>query len=247
MLKFLGRGSAFADEQTSAVFTHGDDLVIIDCPFTAFIKLKRMNVFQYRHIYVLITHTHGDHAGGLGTFVQYVWFGSGQKKKVTVIAPSEDVAKDLHTLLDDIEGCKVIGNANNKWYYMKTADHAELPWLIEAIPTTHVEQLKHKCFGYKLCINKKIVIYTGDTATFKPFQNHLTKRGSYLYTEISSANVGVHLWAKTYIPIFNELANSGINVYLMHMDDEDAIKSMIAGTKLHLAPKLRGYGIRNAR
>lgn len=41
VLTFFGRGSAFTDEQNSAYFWHGNDLVIIDCPTVAFQKAKK--------------------------------------------------------------------------------------------------------------------------------------------------------------------------------------------------------------
>lgn len=35
-----------------------------------------MNWNQYDNIYILITHTHGDHSGGIGTMLQFVWLAS---------------------------------------------------------------------------------------------------------------------------------------------------------------------------
>ncbi|MBQ3947253.1 MAG: MBL fold metallo-hydrolase, partial [Ruminococcus sp.] len=67
LLLFLGRGSAFADENNSAFFVEDNDLVLIDCPATSYHKVKKMNLEQYDNIYILITHTHGDHSGGVGT------------------------------------------------------------------------------------------------------------------------------------------------------------------------------------
>ena len=69
MLRFLGRGSAFADEHNCAYFTAGDDLVLLDCPMSAFTKLKQKDLKAYENIYVLITHTHGDHIGGVAMLI----------------------------------------------------------------------------------------------------------------------------------------------------------------------------------
>ena len=44
MLKFLGRGSAFADEHNSAFFYHNDDLILIDCPESEFRKVKKIEL-----------------------------------------------------------------------------------------------------------------------------------------------------------------------------------------------------------
>lgn len=81
LLLFLGRGSAFADEHNSAFFVEDNELVLIDCPATSYQKVKKMNWEHYDNIYILITHTHGDHSGGVGTMLQYVWFASYMKKK----------------------------------------------------------------------------------------------------------------------------------------------------------------------
>lgn len=228
MLKFLGRGSAFADEHNSAFFVAGNDLVLIDCPATAYHKVKKMDWKSYDNIYVLVTHTHGDHSGGVGTLLQHVWFVSGMKKKVTVVAPSREVKEDLILLLSRIEGCE------REWYNITTANNLDKEWLVAAVPTVHVITLPGKCFGYHLRIDGKDVIYTGDTSTLTPFAN-LASEGSYLYSEISCSNSGVHLYTDDVLPQLVALAERGVNVYLMHIDNEEEIKKAIEGTPLKLA------------
>ena len=76
-----------------------NELVLIDCPATSYQKVKKMNWERYDNIYILVTHTHGDHSGGVGTMLQYVWFASYMKKKVTIVAPSAEVKEDLLLLL----------------------------------------------------------------------------------------------------------------------------------------------------
>ena len=72
MLEFLGRGSAFADEHNSAFFVHDNDLILIDCPATTFQKVKKMKgLSEFENIFILVTHTHGDHSRGIGTMLQY--------------------------------------------------------------------------------------------------------------------------------------------------------------------------------
>ena len=101
-LKFLGRGSGFSDiteGHTSAFFetTDNNDLVVIDLPMSSFYKLKNFDLSKYNNIYVLITHTHGDHISGLGLFAQLTFFVF--KKKIKIIAPSDAVRTDINTVL----------------------------------------------------------------------------------------------------------------------------------------------------
>ncbi|WP_297957945.1 YqiA/YcfP family alpha/beta fold hydrolase [uncultured Ruminococcus sp.] len=228
LLMFLGRGSAFADEHNSAFFVEDNELVLIDCPATSYQKVKKMNWEQYDNIYILITHTHGDHSGGVGTMLQYVWFASYMKKKVTIVAPSEEVKEDLLLLLMRIEGCE------QAWFNIITADELDKKWFISAVPTIHVKPLEGKCFGYHLNIRGNNVVYTGDTATLEPFRP-LLKNGSFLYTEAAFYKSEVHLCLKDMLPEFIRLTDGGVHIYIMHLDVEDEIKRMISNTTLKLA------------
>ena len=228
-LRFFGRGSAFADLHNSAFFEHNIELVIIDCPATTFQIVKNMNWEKYDNIYILITHTHGDHAGGVGMMLQYVWFASGMNKRATIVAPSEEVKEDLILLLNRIEGCEP------EWYNITTAADLEKEWLIQAVPTKHTKPLDGKCFGYQLNVDGCNVVYTGDTATLEPFVPMLCK-GSVLYAEAATFRSDVHLFLEDMLPIFNDLINNDISVYLMHLDREDVVNEMIEGTLIKLAP-----------
>lgn len=230
LLRFFGRGSAFADQHNSAFFISGRDLVMIDCPATAFQKVKNMDVLGFDNIYVLVTHTHGDHSGGIGTMLQFVWFvaqHNGMTKRLTVVAPSEKVRKDLEYVLETAEGC------NKEWFRLITTDQLHEEWFAAAIPTKHTNTLKNKCFGYQLRIKGKNVVYTGDTRIFAHFESLLTE-GSFLYTEASSIETKVHLHLDKYMKRFTRLADNGVNVYLMHLDNEDEIREKIKGKKLKL-------------
>ena len=228
LLLFLGRGSAFAEEHNSAFFVEDNELILIDCPATSYQKVKKMNWEHYDNIYILVTHTHGDHSGGVGTMLQYVWFASYMKKKVTIVAPSEEVKEDLLLLLMRIEGCEQV------WFNIITADELDRKWFIAAVPTTHVKPLEGKCFGYHLNIHGNNVVYTGDTATLEPFKP-LLKNGSFLYTEAAFCKSEVHLYLKDMLPEFIRLTDGGVHVYIMHLDVEDEIKRMISDTTLKFA------------
>lgn len=220
VLNFLGRDSGFGNGHTSAFFfTENKDIVIIDCPISTFQKLRKTDLSTHSNIYTLITHTHGDHISGLGLFVQHVYFNL--HKKVTVVAPSFQVADDIQTLLS-IEGNE------KEWYNIITTNElSEESWFVTSILTEHAPQLNGKCFGYQLIVSGKVIIYTGDTSTlepFKPFLEHCDE----LYVDTSVYYGMIHLKLENSLSDFIKLSKNGTKVFLMHLDDVEAAKKMIS-------------------
>lgn len=219
-LKFFGRGAGFADEHTSSYFTtENKEMVIIDCSASTFQKLKHIDLKDYEKLYVLVTHTHGDHVGGLGLFVQYAFFTL--KKTVTIVAPSTAVADDISTLLS-IEGNEP------SWYELVTVTAVEeKEWFGDCILTKHSPQLANKCFGYHLIVDGANVVYTGDTSTLVPFLPYLAD-DSILYVDTSVYYGMIHLKLEDALDDFLALNQRGVKVYLMHLDDVTAAEKIIA-------------------
>ena len=231
MLSFLGRGSAFADEHNSAYFVADKDLVLLDCPMSTFEKLKRRDLSSFDHVYVLVTHTHGDHIGGIGLLVDWLYFAS--DTKITVVAPSDRVRDDLKFYLKNLEGC------SDTWFELVTAKELDKDWLFCPVPTSHTEELSGKCFGYCLTVDGNRAVYTGDSNTLAPFEEYLTE-GAYLYTEMSSNKTPVHMYCCDMADKIKELTSRGVHVFLMHMDDEDKIAEAMKDTGAEFAPVEQG-------
>ena len=230
MLQFLGRGAAFNDSFNSAFFRDGNDLILIDCNATTFHIVKKMDLAGVDNIYILVTHTHSDHIGGIALLVDYEYFIG--NIPVTVFAPNDAVYEDLRYYLKNLDGCE------DNWYTLRTVADLDKSWFTAAIPTEHTSALKGKCFGYALTVNGTPVVYTGDTRITEPYMPYLTP-GTKLYMEISSHRSDVHLYAPDVRGFIENAVAKGIEVYLMHLDNEDKITELTAGTGAELAPLYR--------
>lgn len=219
-LKFFGRCSGFTSEHTSAYFeTDEKEMVIIDCPISTYNKLLKMDLSKYDVIYVLITHTHGDHISGLGLLSQYAFYTL--KKHLVIVAPCDSVKTDIDTLL------RIEGNDATSYNLVTAEALKQNKWFKSSIMTEHSPQLYGKCFGYILNINNESIIYTGDTSTLEPFIKYMCN--SILYVDTSVHYGMIHLKLEDSLKDFKYFLNLGVlkKVYLMHLDDGFAAEKIV--------------------
>ncbi|SFC61422.1 MBL fold metallo-hydrolase [Ruminococcus albus] len=217
MLKFLGRGSAFHTDNNCAFFMHEGRLVLLDCPMSAFHKMRKTGAetlagCRPENITVLITHTHSDHIGGLGMLVHFSYFV--WHIPVVVVAANDEIRQDISFVLERLDGCE------SSAYTIISPDGTGFT----PVAVRHAIPLEGRCFGWSFYIDGQQVVFTGDTCSLEPFMPYLTE-GTYLYTEVSAYNSPVHLHIDKLRALTPELVSRNIKVFIMHLDDEKSLCS----------------------
>lgn len=203
-LTFLGGDSGFGENNTSAYYIMDNKLILIDCGFAIFSKVKNM-LQDFDEIDVIITHLHNDHARTLSQLIMYVYFILG--KTVNVISKCERI----YDYLD------IMGTPKESYNIYNSTEYVEL------IKTEHVKELDS--YGMNLKINNKNIIYTGDTCSLNSFLPYIDSVDE-LYVDISK-NGGVHLKISEIIDELDKIHTNGTDVYLMHVDDKKYVKEYI--------------------
>lgn len=151
-LTFLGCGSGYSPHlnNTNAYFVKGDTFFLIDCGFTTFNELLKIESFmQSKNFVILITHLHADHVGSLSMTVSYSF--NKLHRVPTLLFPLSTVV-DLLTLS---------GIPTDQYKLVQQLDEFEG---ISAFPLSveHTELME--CFGYYIKDDDKKIFYSGDAA-----------------------------------------------------------------------------------
>lgn len=201
-LTFLGKDYGFGEKNTSAFFEDRTDFYLFDCGYTVFNILKsKINFNKYDNIYIFITHLHNDHAGSLSQLLLFLWYT--YNKKATVISHCVHIQDYL-----------AITGAQSDTYKLQTKFNG-----LEFILTKHIPDMD--CYGLKIELAGKKIVYTGDTCELAPFLPYL-KNADEFYTD-TSINGNVHLKISEVLPELLQIQKNGTNVFLMHLDDEKTI------------------------
>lgn len=206
ILKFLGSDSGFGINNNSAYIEEKGKLTIIDCGFTVFTQIKKkFDLNKYKEINVIITHLHNDHAGSLSQLILYSYFIF--NKKVNVISMCSKIKEYLN----------ITGTPEDAYTLYNKFEN------VEFIRTEHTRYLDS--YGFKLCVNGKKIVYTGDTNILEPFIKY-TNDIDELYVDVSRYG-GAHLKIDDVIEKLREIKKKNIKIYLMHIDDRKYIDEKI--------------------
>ena len=233
-LTFLGIDSGFGPRNTSAYTIRNNRLLLIDCGYTVFPQIQECTeklLDKVMSIDVIITHMHADHVGSLSQLALYSYFVL--KQPINIITACAEIDNFL-----SITGVKnwieIPGASQKVWNQIPgfpAAHYIRHNDFVEFIPTKHCEELD--CYGFSAIINGSHIIYTGDTATLKPFIGYLEKDTQF-YVDVSISGGAYHLKLKDNLTQLIKLTESGVRVYLMHLDNEKEIRKMIEGTAIRI-------------
>lgn len=222
-LIFLGRGSSNYTKQgnNAAYFIENGELFLIDCGETIFSKLMEKKLLEtVDEINVMITHTHCDHIGSLGSLILYCYFTL--QKNVHIILPDRvSYVQSIEVLLKYF-GCTI------EMYHI--VSEKELDYKYETFmriryqQTNHVKQLE--CYGILFDTSHGFVYYSGDTKEIdnvKRLIDHHEKIDKiYIDTTSLDSKDNVHVCVDTLNKEVPE--NIKQKVYCMHFNNDDCME-----------------------
>lgn len=222
-LNFLGRGSAFNPKEgnNSAYFIESNQLFLIDCGESVFEKLIENDLLNsIDTINLMITHTHSDHIGSLGTLVMYSYFTL--RKPLNIIMKKD--AKHLPNIKKILDG---FGCTTAMYSYIDEKQYDNRFESFESIryvETSHCDELN--CYGLLFATQNGLIYYSGDTREIGNVKALIASGQNIdkIYIDTTTANFpgNVHLYIgdlEKQIP--EELKNK---VYCMHINNDNCIQ-----------------------
>lgn len=154
-LQFIGIGGAFNNELgcNSSYIKEGNKILFIDFGMDVYDKVIRYNLLDdVENVYIAVTHMHGDHIGGLFTFIDYCYFY--KKIVVRILNNSSTFTNKLVSLLD------LTGIRSDKFTIISCFE-LDFDFKLKFLKTSHVESLE--CYSLMFEKGEKKVLYTSDT------------------------------------------------------------------------------------
>ncbi len=180
-IEFLGIGSAWniKYDNTSAYIKKDNKMILIDCGESIARKIIKDNILDnIEELYILISHTHSDHVGSLGTLLFYSTYNKGIKNKI-VLPDNKEYITDLKTYLKLVDISSEIefidANTLKEIFKFKTFD---------ILRATHVDNLPCYCFVFE--DDENIIYYSADNSNIEYIKHFLQYENAKIYTEISN-------------------------------------------------------------
>lgn len=220
-LLFLGRGSAFntSEGNTSAYFIDKNELFLIDCGESIFERIIEKGLLNdVDCVNVMITHTHSDHVGSIGSLIMYCYYVI--KKNVNIIISRDSLYKD-----DIIDLIRIFGCTSDMYRIVYEDEYNDYDMFnsINFVKTNHVKEIPS--YGILFDTNNGIVYYSGDTSDLNNVSDLINSDLDIdkIYVDTTSSDVvnNVHV----FIGNLNELVSKSLKkrVYCMHINDKKCI------------------------
>lgn len=219
-LNFLGRGSAFnvLEGSNSAYIIEGNSILLIDCGETVYERLNMYHLLDgIDHVYVLVTHTHSDHIGSIGTLANYYFLTFNQKIHIVLDYHSK-IKEDMKTLL------RIFG-LEEHMYYLETPDILDNQF--KAFKTVRYQEITHcpQLISYAIRFDTENgeIFYTGDTNDITVLKSLLNRIDEIdrIYVDTNTSSLPVHLNVDLLANTVPEEHRK--KIYCMHFNNEDCI------------------------
>lgn len=224
-LKFLGRGNAFnpTEGSNSAYFIENNELFLIDCGESVFKGLIENNLLEnIDSVNLMITHTHSDHIGSLGSLAMYSYFIL--HKPLNIVLPQN--AKHLPNIEKILSafGCTepMYNYIDEKIFDNKLNSFQNVRY----IETSHCDEID--CYGLLFTTENGIIYYSGDTREVNIIKALIDsgKLIDKLYVDTTTADYpeNVHLYLGNLKQVIPDYLKK--HVYCMHINNDDCIEQV---------------------
>lgn len=167
-IKFLGTGGVFDYEfgNSSALIKVADQTILIDCGPSVYPTLRKADVIDSLD-YILLTHLHGDHVGGLFSLILHLNLRSSRRRKARLLYASESfrdsVASFLRFSFPDLEA------------------HVAFVPVTEArgvgyIDTAGLHMPAMQSYAYYFAQGNELIYYSGDLGDIRVTESFLSGR-----------------------------------------------------------------------
>lgn len=231
-LNFTGRGAAFnvKEGNTNAYFVENEKLFMIDCGETMFEAIQKRGILQQvKEVYTLVSHTHSDHCGSLGSFGLYCQFVLGTKLKI-IVPHNEVYNDDLRRLMT------IFGNTEKAFELIY---EEEVDGKFEAFDSVRYDLTKHDfmltCYSFVFETKQGAVFYSADTRVVDNLLEFVQKYDfiDKIYMEVTDLNNSyeIHLSLDKLLSVIDEEIKN--KIYMMHFRNDMCLKKVIeAGFKV---------------
>jgi ribonuclease BN (tRNA processing enzyme) len=164
-VRFIGSGDSFASGgrfQACILLEHDGFRALLDCGATSLVALKRASVDPASIDAVIVTHYHGDHAGGVPYLILDGQFAKRSRPLVVAGPPS---ARERITALFEaaLPTSSSTAQAFGPRYLDLGSDPTTIgPLAVTALPVEHLPATEPR--GLRVAVGGRVIAYTGDTA-----------------------------------------------------------------------------------